>query len=102
MVEEGKGKVEKFNGMNFQWWKMQVEDYLYQKDLYLSLVREKPEAMNASEWVILDRKALATTEHFRSLANEGYWLYDLARHYCRALWACCFLNRKMQLSRLAY
>ncbi|KAK3029811.1 hypothetical protein RJ639_038253 [Escallonia herrerae] len=39
---------------------MQVEDYLYQKDLYLPLVGEKPEAMNASEWAILDRKALAT------------------------------------------
>ncbi|KAK2974678.1 hypothetical protein RJ640_026412 [Escallonia rubra] len=60
MAEEGKGKIEKFNGMNFQWWKMQVEDYLYQKDLYLPLVGEKPEAMNASEWAILDRKALAT------------------------------------------
>ncbi|KAK3007522.1 hypothetical protein RJ639_014846 [Escallonia herrerae] len=61
MAEEGKGKIEKFNGMNFQWWRMQVEDYLYQKDLYLPLVGEKPEAMNASEWAILDRKALATT-----------------------------------------
>ncbi|KAK2973294.1 hypothetical protein RJ640_029744 [Escallonia rubra] len=59
MAEEGKGKIEKFNGMNFQWWKMQVEDYLYQKDLYLPLVGEKPEAMNASEWAILDKKALA-------------------------------------------
>ncbi|KAK2970107.1 hypothetical protein RJ640_018427 [Escallonia rubra] len=49
MAEEGKGKIEKFNGMNFQWWKMQVEDYLYQKDLYLPLVGEKLEAMNASE-----------------------------------------------------
>ncbi|KAK2990145.1 hypothetical protein RJ640_007547 [Escallonia rubra] len=39
---------------------MQVEDYLYQKDLYLPLVGEKPEAMNANEWTILDRKALAT------------------------------------------
>ncbi|KAK3003168.1 hypothetical protein RJ639_019853 [Escallonia herrerae] len=60
MAEKGKGKIEKFNGMNFQWWKMQVEDYLYQKDLYLPLVGEKPEAMNASEWAVLDRKALAT------------------------------------------
>ncbi|KAK3043083.1 hypothetical protein RJ639_001198 [Escallonia herrerae] len=60
MAEEGKGKIEKFNDMNFQWWKMQVEDYLYQKDLYLPLVGEKPKAMNASEWSILDRKALAT------------------------------------------
>ncbi|KAK2974254.1 hypothetical protein RJ640_016740 [Escallonia rubra] len=60
MAEEGKGKIEKFNGMNFQWWKMQVEDYLYQKDMYLPPVGEKPEAMNVNEWTILDRKALAT------------------------------------------
>ncbi|KAK3033603.1 hypothetical protein RJ639_034719 [Escallonia herrerae] len=60
MAEEGKGKIEKFNGMNFQRRKMQVEAYVYQKDLNLPLVGDKPEAMNASEWVILDRKALAT------------------------------------------
>ncbi|KAK3031435.1 hypothetical protein RJ639_035258 [Escallonia herrerae] len=39
---------------------MAEEDYLYHKDLYLLLVGEKPEAMNVSEWAILDRKALAT------------------------------------------
>ena len=37
MVEEGKFRVEKFNGQNYQLWKMQMEDYLYQKDLYLPL-----------------------------------------------------------------
>ncbi|KAK2988755.1 hypothetical protein RJ640_007535, partial [Escallonia rubra] len=39
---------------------MQVEDYLYEKDLYLPLVGENPEAMNANEWAILDKKALVT------------------------------------------
>ncbi|KAK3020197.1 hypothetical protein RJ639_047141 [Escallonia herrerae] len=39
---------------------MQVEDYLYQKDLYLPLVGEKPDVMNANEWLILDQKVLAT------------------------------------------
>jgi hypothetical protein len=28
---------EKFNGQNYQLWKMQMEDYLYQKDLFLPL-----------------------------------------------------------------
>eukprot|EP00253_Pinus_taeda_P011282 PITA_11282 len=37
MVEDGKFRVEKFNGQNFSFWKMQIEDYLYQKDLYLPL-----------------------------------------------------------------
>ncbi|KAK2980130.1 hypothetical protein RJ640_019553 [Escallonia rubra] len=60
MSEEGKEKIGKFNGMNFQWWKMQFEDYLCQKDLYLPLVGKKPEEMNANEWAILERKVLAT------------------------------------------
>ena len=37
MAEEGKFRVDKFNSQNYQLWKMQMEDYLYQKDLYLSL-----------------------------------------------------------------
>eukprot|EP00253_Pinus_taeda_P035829 PITA_35829 len=37
MVEDGKSRVEKFNGQSFLLWKMQMEDYLYQKDLYLPL-----------------------------------------------------------------
>ena len=37
MVEEGKFRVDKFNGQNYQLWKMQMEDYMYQKYLYLPL-----------------------------------------------------------------
>ena len=62
MVEYGKFRVEKFNGQNFPPWKMQMEDYLYQKDMYLPLSRKtkKPMAMADAEWEILDRKALRT------------------------------------------
>ena len=62
MVEDGKFRVEKFNSKNFPLWKMQMEDYLYQKDLYLPLSRKtkKPAAMIDVEWNILDRKALGT------------------------------------------
>jgi hypothetical protein len=35
MVEDGKFRVEKFNGRNDQLWKIQMDDYLYKKDLYL-------------------------------------------------------------------
>ena len=37
-----------------------MEDYLYQKDLFLPLrgVAKKPAAMKDEEWEILDRKAL--------------------------------------------
>ena len=37
MEEEWKFRVDKFNGQNYQLWKMKMEDYLYQKDLYLLL-----------------------------------------------------------------
>jgi hypothetical protein len=59
--EDGKFRVEKFNSQNYQLWKMQMEDYLYQKDLFLPLsgVAKKPVAMK-DEWEILDRKALGT------------------------------------------
>jgi hypothetical protein len=60
MSEDGKFRVEKFNGQNYQLWKMQMEDYLYQKDLFLPLggVAKKPTTMKDEEWEILDRKAL--------------------------------------------
>ena len=60
MAEEGKFRVEKFNGQNDQLWKMQMEDYLYQKDLFLPLgrVANKPSTMKDEEWLVLDRKAL--------------------------------------------
>jgi hypothetical protein len=62
MSEDGKFRVEKFNGQNYQLWKMHMEDYLYQKDLFLPLsgVAKKPAAMKDEEWEILDRKALGT------------------------------------------
>jgi len=44
-------KIEKFNGTNFSFWKMQMEDYLYKKDLYLPIV-EKPKDMSNEEWVV--------------------------------------------------
>ena len=61
-MEEGKFRVEKFNSQNYQLWKMQMEDNLYQKDLYMSLgIKSKqPTAMKDEEWEVLDRKALGT------------------------------------------
>jgi hypothetical protein len=60
MSEDGKFRVEKFNGQNYQLWKMHMEDYLYHKDLFLPLgrVAKKLTTMKDEEWEILDRKAL--------------------------------------------
>jgi hypothetical protein len=64
MAEDGKFRVKKFNGQNYQLWKMQMEDYLYQKDLFLPLggIAKKSTTMKDEEWEVLDRKALGTIQ----------------------------------------
>ena len=60
MAEEA-GKVsgiEKFDGIDFAYWRMQIEDYLYGRKLHLPLLGTKPEAMKAEEWAFLDRQVL--------------------------------------------
>ena len=53
-------KIEKFDGSKFRFWKMQTEDLLFQKDLYLPLSGKKPEKLENFEYELLDRKALGT------------------------------------------
>ena len=62
MEEEGKFRVEKFNGKNYHLWKMQMEEYLYQKDMYLSLGGKAKQSvtMKDEEWEVFERKALGT------------------------------------------
>jgi hypothetical protein len=82
MSEDGKFRVEKFNTQNYQLWKMQMEDYLYQKDLFLPLsgVAKKLTAMKDEEWEIFDRKALGMAEpgsvggfqYLERKDNEGF------------------------------
>ena len=60
MAEEaGKSSgIEKFDGTDFAYWRMQIEDYLYGRKLHLPLLGTKPEAMKAEEWAFLDRQVL--------------------------------------------
>jgi hypothetical protein len=60
MAKDGKFRVFKFNGPNYQLWKMQREDYLYQKVLFLPLggIAKKSTTMKDEEWEVLDRNAL--------------------------------------------
>lgn len=51
--EKNSYKIEKFDGMNFKFWKIHMKDYLYQKDLYLPL-DNKPQNMKDEEWKVLD------------------------------------------------
>ena len=47
MAEEaGKSSgIEKFDGTDFAYWRMQIEDYLYRRKLHLPLLGTKPETM---------------------------------------------------------
>jgi hypothetical protein len=62
MAEDGNFRVEKFNGQNYQLWKMHMKDYLYQKDIFLPLggIKNKLMTMKDEEWEVLDIKALGT------------------------------------------
>ena len=47
-----------FGGSDFNFWKMQIEDYLYQKDIHEPLTGVKPESMTEEKWKLKDRQAL--------------------------------------------
>ncbi|CAH9109835.1 unnamed protein product [Cuscuta epithymum] len=47
-----------FDETDYGFWKLQIEDYLYGRDLYQPL-DDKPEDMKESDWKLLDRKAMS-------------------------------------------
>ena len=57
-ADEGKVEIEKFDGADFGFWKMLIEDYLYQKKLYQPLLGKKPDNITEDDWNLLDRQAL--------------------------------------------
>ncbi|KAM0048168.1 putative RNA-directed DNA polymerase [Helianthus debilis subsp. tardiflorus] len=57
--EEGKVKINKFDGQDFWFWKMQVEAYLNLRGLDLPLFGQKPENMSVVDWELMDRCAVA-------------------------------------------
>ena len=56
-VEKVSG-IEKFDGTDFGFWRMQIEDYLYGKKLHLPLLGGKSATMKDKEWALLDRQVL--------------------------------------------
>ena len=51
--EVKKFRIEKFDGTYFEYWRMQIEDYLYGKKLYLLLIGKKSKDMSDSNWNLL-------------------------------------------------
>ncbi|KAL7619258.1 hypothetical protein Lser_V15G01625 [Lactuca serriola] len=58
MVEDGRVKIDKFNGKGFGFWKMQIEVYLYQKNLHEPFSKDKLFLMKQEDWELLDRQTL--------------------------------------------
>lgn len=58
IADEEKVKIEKFDGADFSFWKMQIGDYMYQKKLNEPLKKKKADLMKKDEWNLLDKKAL--------------------------------------------
>ncbi|KAL6536393.1 hypothetical protein OROGR_012965 [Orobanche gracilis] len=70
-MADGKVKIDKFEGHDFGFWRMQIEDYLYQKGLHEPLTGHKPEKMVEAECALLDRKSLGIVR-FSLATNVAY------------------------------
>ena len=51
-------EIEKFDGTDFGYWKMQIENYMYGKKLHFLLLGKKLDGMEEGEWSLLDRQVL--------------------------------------------
>lgn len=49
--------VEKFDDTDFEYWRLQIEDYLYRKRLHLSILGERSDSMEDADWNILDHRS---------------------------------------------
>ena len=58
VADEGRVNINKFDGKDFDFWNMQIEDYLYQKEQHEPLLRMMPAGMKQADWGLLYRQAL--------------------------------------------
>lgn len=57
MAEESELMIYKFDGTNFGFWKVQIEDLLYKKKLHQPLSGKKPESAKPKDWSLMDQQA---------------------------------------------
>jgi len=57
MVNSGKIEIDKFNGQSFDFWKLNMEDLLLDKDQRIMVdLGTKPMSMSVEDWEKLDQK----------------------------------------------
>ena len=68
MDKDGRVMIDKFDGSDFRFWRMQIEDVYYRKKLHEPVSKIKPKDMKEDDWVLLDRQALGMAR--LTLANN--------------------------------
>lgn len=61
MASDYVSRICKFDGMNFAFWRMQIEDYLYSKKWHHSNMKEKSKAMKDDEWTLVAHQVFGVT-----------------------------------------
>lgn len=71
-MNDEKISIKQFDGSNFGFWKMQIEDYLYSKDLYQPLEEEgKLEKIEEKDWKVWSIKVMSAIRLSLSM-NAAY------------------------------
>ncbi|XXG79168.1 hypothetical protein AAC387_Pa09g0300 [Persea americana] len=95
MIDDMKVTIDKFNGTNFAYWKMQIEDLLYHKNFYLPLGGEakKPTTMSDAKWEVPNRKALGKVlaEHLNEFNTIISQLSSVNVQFEDGVWALLVL-----------
>ena len=61
MASSSRIEIKKFNGKNFELWKLEMEDLLVNKEQWAAMdLGTKPTAMPSEDWDKLDREARST------------------------------------------
>ena len=71
-MEDGKVKINEFDGKDFGFLRMQIEDYVYQRNLHFPSWEKKPNSMPEAEWEHLDLQTLGVSR-FTLAGNSILW-----------------------------
>ena len=77
-------EIEKFNGKNFDLWKLKMEDLLVDKERWVAMdMGSKPIAMSKEDWDKLDKKERTTI----CLCTSNLILFNVSgEHFAKKLW----------------
>jgi hypothetical protein len=66
-------EMEKFNGTNFDPWKLNMEDLLIDRYLWVGICGSKPTIIKDEEWVMLEKKMRILIDFVCPI--QYYWMF---------------------------